>query len=337
MEEEDAVGALRSNDSFTDVVNDLEAHKARELSLTLQNERLRSIVRQTTISPPISPRQNADCRVRILSNLGSQRSNREGRLVFGVGLLTILPIQSSFSVAEYVGYRVIEASKQEAAEGVWEKGRAFFDGIFGAWQAFDKPSSNSVSNSSSNSNGGKEKGDVTWEILWKKSVGTGNLCRTIFVSTFDEFSSFESLIKEWATAPSSTSMRDVPSKPSMTSSSPTTTTTTTAPSNNTNTNHRRTPRSNAGKNEARDSLLAFELAQAQQRARQQREKKTATKKSQAAVQTLRKIKKDPHRGGEPRRTRILRKLGLMRLPGSIFTWSALDGPWTDPNPVASFL
>ena len=53
--------------SFTDVVSDLEAHRARELSLTLQNDRLRSIVRQSSLESPISPRQNATCSVRILS------------------------------------------------------------------------------------------------------------------------------------------------------------------------------------------------------------------------------------------------------------------------------
>ena len=54
--------------SFTDVVSDLEAHRARELSLSLQNDRLRSLVRQTSLDKyPISPRKNADCDVRITS------------------------------------------------------------------------------------------------------------------------------------------------------------------------------------------------------------------------------------------------------------------------------
>jgi hypothetical protein len=200
MEEEGIVASMRSTasaESFTDVVSDLEAHKAKELSLTLQNERLRSILRaQTSLSPPISPRQNAECSVRILSNGGSQRANNEGKLIFGVHLLTILPLQTSFSVAEYVGYRIIESVRNATEGSMWEKGRAFFDSFFG----YGGMESNMEANNTSSSDT-PNKGEISWEILWKKSVGTGNLCRINVESSLREFALFELLIKEWATAP----------------------------------------------------------------------------------------------------------------------------------------
>lgn len=115
-EEEDTVASLRfsvcSTDSLQDVVSDLESARARELSLTLQNERLRSLVRQTSAerTPPISPKQNANCDVRILRVGQEKVPSKPGKLVLDVGLMTILPIKASFSVAEYVGYRVIDIS-----------------------------------------------------------------------------------------------------------------------------------------------------------------------------------------------------------------------------------
>ena len=116
VEEDDAVASLRfsvcSTDSLQDVVSDLESARARELSLTLQNERLRSLVRQTSAerTPPISPKQNANCDVRILRVGQEKVPSKSGKLVLDVGLMTILPIKASFSVAEYVGYRVIDIS-----------------------------------------------------------------------------------------------------------------------------------------------------------------------------------------------------------------------------------
>ena len=76
MEREERAGSVTpetSSRSFTDVVSDLEAHRARELSLSLQNHRLRSVIsRQSSLDQhhdggAISPRQNADCNVRLLS------------------------------------------------------------------------------------------------------------------------------------------------------------------------------------------------------------------------------------------------------------------------------
>ena len=120
--------------------------------------------------------------------------------MFGVHLMTILPIQTSFSIAEYVGYRVIENhidgnKLKHNAEGatVWEKGRAFFDALFGA--------SDGATHAPASENGFSEK-HVSWEILWKKSVRTGNLCRITLIATATAFSNFELLIKEWATVPS---------------------------------------------------------------------------------------------------------------------------------------
>ncbi|UPR00937.1 TLD domain-containing protein [Chloropicon primus] len=208
--------------SFTDVVSDLEAHRARELSLTLQNDRLRSIVRQTSFESPISPRQNAICSVRILSvdNNVVQGFPREGKLVFGVHLLTILPIQMSFSVAEYVGYRVMEENEVGVPQetSVWEKGRAFFDNLFGIPE---HPSSSSA-------NGHAPHKNIAWEMLWKKSVGTGSLCRVTLSSSFESFTSFRNLVKEWALAPSvaeattSTSSLEPAASPEEASPSPST-------------------------------------------------------------------------------------------------------------------
>merc|ERR1711977_517633 len=96
-EEDDTVASLRfsvcSTDSLQDVVSDLESARARELSLTLQNERLRSLVRQTSAerTPPISPKQNANCDVRILGLVKRKCQASQGSLVLDVGLMTILP------------------------------------------------------------------------------------------------------------------------------------------------------------------------------------------------------------------------------------------------------
>ncbi len=222
-EEEDVLAEMktakdsaRSEASFTDVVSDLEAHRARELSLLLQNERLRSIVRQNSVErerertppPPISPRQNAASDVTILSIGQGSPYNKRGKIVFGVGLMTILPIQASFSVAEYVGYRIVDSASaaRAAEESVWEKGRALFDSLFGS----TPPSAGAAAMGNGTSGGsGRGRGpgpvhDICWEVLWKKSVGTGSLCRITLQSTQRDFLNFEALIKEWATAPSAT-------------------------------------------------------------------------------------------------------------------------------------
>merc|ERR1712144_180709 len=200
-EEDDTVASLRfsvcSTDSLQDVVSDLESARARELSLTLQNERLRSLVRQTSAerTPPISPKQNANCDVRILRVGQEKVPSKPGKLVLDVGLMTILPIKASFSVAEYVGYRVIDISAKPATEGgVWEKGRALFD----SWVGSSLPAGHAGNGHNS------ETEDILWELLWKKSVGTGSLCRITLASKPEDFSQFEKLLREWATAPSGT-------------------------------------------------------------------------------------------------------------------------------------
>lgn len=170
--------------SFSD---DLEAHRARELSLTLQNDRLRSaLVRQTSLEGPISPRQNADCSVHVVGA-------GEGKLVFGVHLLTILPTKTSFSVAEYVGYRELpqDGGRPSHDGSLLEKGKAFFDSLFGAGEQ---------ANSTRAHNGLSEQ-KIFWEILWKKSVGTGNLCRVTVFASFESFAHFRHLVKEWSTVP----------------------------------------------------------------------------------------------------------------------------------------
>ena len=42
---------------------------------------------------------------------------------------------------------------------------------------------------------------VVWELLWKKSVGHGRLCRLKMKSSQKNFKDFEVLIQEWATSP----------------------------------------------------------------------------------------------------------------------------------------
>lgn len=78
---------------------------------------------------------------------------------------------------------------------------------------------------------------------------------------------------------------------------------------------RRTSRSNAGKNLQRDSLLAIELAAAQQTARKRPPRTTIAKK------------RPPRTPAFQRRLKVQRLLGLLRPAGSPFTWTPLDGAW----------
>ena len=77
---------------------------------------------------------------------------------------------------------------------MWEKGRALFDSWFGS----SLPAGHAGNGHNS------ETEDILWELLWKKSVGTGSLCRITLASKPEDFSQFEKLLREWATAPSGT-------------------------------------------------------------------------------------------------------------------------------------
>lgn len=218
---------VNTGDRGNDVESDLAAHVARELSLSLQNQRLKGLIKQASVSPPsVSPRSLSP----RPSLAGAQHVNclsvgrtRGGKILFGIQLMTILPSQVSFSVAEYIGYRMtalsesskphfgdtapgsspprawsLPLSQQHDADGPititpWERSKSLLRTFFGAQNPADCASMAAEAC-------GPGTRAVAWELLWKQSVGQGNLRRLALTTTEEEFRRFEAVVIDWAAA-----------------------------------------------------------------------------------------------------------------------------------------